>query len=290
MARTVERSLLLPVLLAAAAAAAAQEPPATPEQRFQTLLEEYRNPVRDPPKSDEERRIYIGRTFRRRNELALQFLELAEKNPNDPVALDALIQAVWQVNTTPWPVEVAGPDEASAKALASIGRDHVKSGRLAPLCQRVSYGFREEYETFLRAVLESNEVRDVAGTACLSLAHLLSNRAQRIDTIRSQRERVEEFERLFGRDYVQKLVAQDSERVMSEVEALLSQAAARFADVKLEDGGTVGERAAAALFELRHLRVGREAPEIEGDDQDGRRFKLSDYRGKVVLLDFWSEY
>ena len=32
------------------------------------------------------------------------------------------------------------------------------------------------------------------------------------------------------------------------------------------------------------------ALEIEGDDQDGKPLKLSDYRGKVVLLYFWSEY
>ena len=43
------------------------------------------------------------------------------------------------------------------------------------------------------------------------------------------------------------------------------------------------------LHEIRHLSVGKEAPDIEGEDQDGKRFKLSDYRGKVVLLDFWSE-
>ena len=43
------------------------------------------------------------------------------------------------------------------------------------------------------------------------------------------------------------------------------------------------------LFEIRHLRVGKEAPDIEGADQDGQSFKLSDYRSKVVLLDFWSE-
>lgn len=35
---------------------------------------------------------------------------------------------------------------------------------------------------------------------------------------------------------------------------------------------------------------GKLAPDIEGQDQDGRQFKLSDYRGKVVLLYFWLEY
>jgi peroxiredoxin len=37
------------------------------------------------------------------------------------------------------------------------------------------------------------------------------------------------------------------------------------------------------------LRAGRPAPEIEGVDADGRTFRLSDYRGKVVLLHFWRE-
>ena len=32
------------------------------------------------------------------------------------------------------------------------------------------------------------------------------------------------------------------------------------------------------------------APEIAGIDADGKRFQLSDYRGKVVLLDFWAAY
>jgi peroxiredoxin len=29
------------------------------------------------------------------------------------------------------------------------------------------------------------------------------------------------------------------------------------------------------------------APDIEGKDMDGVAFKLSDFRGKVVVLDFW---
>ena len=34
----------------------------------------------------------------------------------------------------------------------------------------------------------------------------------------------------------------------------------------------------------------RTAPRIEGEDLTGKRFKLSDFRGKVVLLDFWATY
>jgi hypothetical protein len=37
-------------------------------------------------------------------------------------------------------------------------------------------------------------------------------------------------------------------------------------------------------------RAGKPAPEIEGTDLDGKSFKLSDYRGKVVLLDFWGHW
>jgi cytochrome oxidase Cu insertion factor (SCO1/SenC/PrrC family) len=35
------------------------------------------------------------------------------------------------------------------------------------------------------------------------------------------------------------------------------------------------------------LVVGKVAPDFEAVDQDGVAFKLSDYRGKVVALDFW---
>jgi cytochrome oxidase Cu insertion factor (SCO1/SenC/PrrC family) len=71
---------------------------------------------------------------------------------------------------------------------------------------------------------------------------------------------------------------------------VFERAARDFGDVKVPYGDTVAEEARSELHEIRHLSVGKPAQEIEGQDQDGRRFKLSDYRGKVVLLYFWSEY
>lgn len=38
------------------------------------------------------------------------------------------------------------------------------------------------------------------------------------------------------------------------------------------------------------LEVGNLAPEIEGVELGGTTMKLSDYRGKVVLLDFWGDW
>jgi hypothetical protein len=95
---------------------------------------------------------------------------------------------------------------------------------------------------------------------------------------------------LLGKDYSDELQRRGLVNLSKEVEALLVRASTEFGDVKMPYGGTVGEQAEAKLFETRHLAVGKEAPDIEGSDQDGKEFKLSDYRGKVVLLYFWSEY
>jgi hypothetical protein len=36
--------------------------------------------------------------------------------------------------------------------------------------------------------------------------------------------------------------------------------------------------------------LGKLAPEIMGEDLDGKPIRLSDYRGKVVMLDFWGNW
>ena len=41
---------------------------------------------------------------------------------------------------------------------------------------------------------------------------------------------------------------------------------------------------------VENLTIGKMAPEITGEDIDGRLMKLSDYRGKVVVLEFWGHW
>ncbi len=233
--------------------------PATPAEQYQALEKEFQEAAHAlylKAMSDDDRTEPLARMVK----LSPRCLELAEKNPKDPIALDALLQVVvqemWLLNNTSYPGR--GKDNLEARAIAILLRDHVQSDKLGEACRRLSYGFGKDCETFLRTVLEKSPHRDVRGLACLRLAQFLNGRLHRLDLIREQPEMARRYE--------------------------------HYGDVKVPYGDTVAMKAKSELHEVRHLSVGRPAQEIEGPDQDGKQFRLSDYRGKVVLLYFWSQY
>ena len=84
--------------------------------------------------------------------------------------------------------------------------------------------------------------------------------------------------------------AKEAEQLRQESGRLFERASDRYGDTKMPGRGTVGDRAKGELFELHFLALGKVVPEVEGEDGDGKTFKLSDYRGKVVLLDFWGNW
>jgi hypothetical protein len=79
--------------------------------------------------------------------------------------------------------------------------------------------------------------------------------------------------------------AKDADELYQKARTFFAEGAKKYA----------GEKALATqfkdgLFLLEHLSIGKVAPEIEAEDLDGKKFKLSDYRGKVVVLDFWGNW
>ncbi len=46
-------------------------------------------------------------------------------------------------------------------------------------------------------------------------------------------------------------------------------------------------QAKAQLFEKENLQIGKVAPELTSTDETGAKITLSEYKGKVVVLDFW---
>ncbi len=73
-------------------------------------------------------------------------------------------------------------------------------------------------------------------------------------------------------------------------ERLLESCQNEFKDVVAVGDTTIGTITKPMLFKLRYLSVGKKAPDIEGKDADGKEFKLSQYRGKVVLIDFFADW
>ena len=56
---------------------------------------------------------------------------------------------------------------------------------------------------------------------------------------------------------------------------------------QLAEGHWLADKIRGPRFAEEKLQIGLVAPNIEGEDIDGVKFELQDYRGKVVVLDFW---
>jgi thiol-disulfide isomerase/thioredoxin len=89
------------------------------------------------------------------------------------------------------------------------------------------------------------------------------------------------------------LVTTDIDQTTREGEKLLEQVARDFADVPVTGRGnarTLGELAKGHLHEIRHLAVGKPAPDLKSSDLDGKPVRLADLKGRVVVLDVWATW
>jgi hypothetical protein len=273
--------------------------PAPPAAQFQQLLKDYSTVAGAFRAAETDvQRIQAVERF---SEYPQKFLELADKHATDPVALPALRQAVqavnsvdsqfqmsWEMNHEAFPAST--PSDAARRIVEVLLRDHLASDQLAPICDRMRFGFRHEFESFLSAAMESNPHRDVQGLACLALAQLLRNQLLVVDRVAERPDWVARYDAILGREYFLAIRGSARSKLEQRIEALYERAT-QFDDViNVPYTETVAAKAKTELFEIRHLSVGNVAPDIEGRDQFGQPLKLSDYRGKVVLLYFWLEY
>jgi hypothetical protein len=146
-------------------------------------------------------------------------------------------------------------EELAARALRRIVADHIDSAELEGLCSFIGSwsrpGKTAASEAALRALIAGSPHRAVRAAAHFHLAVILSQ-------------------------------AEPSPEREAEARALLVALRDDYGDL----GGWKGV-AAGGLYELEHLRVGHVAPDFEAVDQARVPFRLSEYRGRVVLLHFW---
>jgi hypothetical protein len=177
-----------------------------------------------------------------------ELLALLNYYPTWPDALEA---GTWILLNTP-----DGPEVE--KATDVILREHTRNTNLVYLCKELERVRHRRSKELLEAILKNNPRTEVRGTACFTLATLLKAEAKYGQNKQATAQAEKQFE-----------------RVIKE-----------FGQVK-QRGYPLADLAKPELSELRRLTIGKPAPEIEGTDLDGQPMKLSDYRGKVVVLTFW---
>ncbi len=208
------------------------------------------------------------------------FLAVAEAHPGGNVALDCF----------GW---VAGNAQDNKLIDFSIGvvlKQHLQQAELSGFVESISRSSNLSAERALQTIFTSSPHHEVKGMACYHLGMKKLSTARLARRIQAAGE--EELDMLKGR-YTEVAFTRAKglqPKVIQAVgEKLLERVVNEFGDVEGRRR-TLGESAGSELFEIRRLQIGMIAPEIEGEGIDEKAMKLSQFRGKIVVLDFWGDW
>ncbi|MFO0880604.1 MAG: TlpA disulfide reductase family protein [Gemmataceae bacterium] len=238
----------------------AEKTATTPEEKRKTFTERYPHA-----------RLYAPRFFR-----------VAQRTPDSPDAVEAL---AWVISH---PVELAAPESAlRGQALDLLLKQHRKDTRLGRLCTGLVFTIDADSEKFLREVYAKAPANATQARAAASLAHNLKYRARLIRSLSDDAEMRKEYIKTYGKEAIAALTERDVTALLRESRKLFTQVRDDFGELKHPTHGTLGRLAETHLASIdRPVRLDEPAPEISGTDLNGKALKLSDFRGKVVLLDF----
>ena len=214
-------------------------------------------------------------------EFAEKFRTLASDNPDSEIEATAL---AWLASNS---------DQADEKvsALATMLEKYADSPAMKEATSAIASGKpSQEAEDNLRSIMKNSPHREARGAAAHHLVSYFDrygSLSDRVDDLAKNPRAAKHFGEE-GLKYLRNMKVDDA-----DIEALYETIVKDYSDVVISQFGRetiIGEAAENALFEIRHLSMGCVAPDIEGRDLDGKEFALSEYRGKVVMLDFWGDW
>jgi thiol-disulfide isomerase/thioredoxin len=194
-----------------------------------------------------------------------RFLALAEKHPDGTTGFQALCAAL---NTSGGPMSKSGN---WSKTMTLLKNRYATRPEIKPVLRPLGASNDEAAESLIREVIAKNPDRKLQALACRSLATGREGVAAMIVQIKNDAGLRKNFESVRGKPYVEKLLA-DHEKNVKEADELKKTLREKYADV------------------MPDLSIGSPAPEIVIQDIDGKEAKLSDLKGKVVVLDFWATW
>lgn len=207
---------------------------------------------------------------------AVQYIKLARKYPNTKSAVDAVLFAVGQTR---------GEQKNEAMTLL-LERycDKVQVGRIADsLLKEIP---SPDIEGWFQLLVKNAESGADKAKVIVTYAKYVGQ----LPVFKRSIELSEGIAERLPAKQLEYINAERSETQRNQLAELLQNVIDQYGELKYKGRTTYGEAASRELFDLQRLQVGMVAPEIEGSDLDEVPFKLSDYRGKVVMLDFWGHW
>jgi len=272
----------------ASSPAAATAPAATgdADQQVSAIIAKYDRAMQDfsaayRTASADERQKLFETKYPKTPDYSKQLLAVAKANPHTPAAMKAIGWVLSRDND---------PRGASGEAMKLLAQDYAADPKVTEAIKHLMWTSSPEAEGLFRAVIAKNPDHDAKGTATFMLGRYLKNQIDLVSVIKGDPQRAKMIASAFGQAAADAAVKRDPAAMEKEAESLFEQTEKQYGDVKGGFKETLGKSASAELFELRNLAIGKTAPDIDGTDIDGKPMKLSDYNGKVVLLDFWGDW
>lgn len=266
----------------------AQDKTDSPSAKFAAILKEHER-AQTPYLAQLQKATTVaeqGRVFREENPqpaAARKLLELANAFPKDPVAYESV---TWIVQNSEFGPAAEKPYAEAIHLLATRYADHKDNERLL---ERMSISPFAASVEFLKAVHEKHPTAVVRGRAGFYLGLHLKNYSGTVGKMHKDPEFVRNVELFVGAELVKRLKDADTAKLLREADEAFARVEKDYPLVGYKKTN-LGKAAASELFELRNLAVGKVVPDLEGDDTAGKKLKLSDYRGKVVVLVFWGTW
>jgi len=224
-----------------------------------------------------------------------KIFELARQEPASETAFEMF---GWIVTNRQ--IEIPSLHSNGVQSIEFLRDYHATNPNIARLCRTLGTRWEPTCQPamdFLKIAAEKNPDREVRGQATLALARLKKEIAENLEFWEKAPPHGDEWFEKARATYLEEEKKGDSKTVLHEVERSYNIVLDKYADCPTlgstnawQFKATLGEVARAELYALNHLSVGKVAPEIGGEDLDGKKLKLSGYRGKIVVLSFWASW
>ncbi len=255
---------------------------------YQVLNEKFAKDY-EKAKTAEERQLADVKRSDDIHALTARAVDLAKRYPKEPETVDALVFALHNSS---------GGDgkfgDLGRTATAFVKTHFLMSKELDRLLPYLRPQFCDDASDLLRMTWEKNPDRSIRARAGFTLARSFVEQAEGARLLSQTPGLAKAF---MGQEpRLARLRTVEADAVEARAKALYSTLKKEYADVGLQSEGqtqsleTIGSAAERALYSLENLAVGKTAPEIQGKDLDSNPLKLSEYRGKVVVLVFCGDW